>query len=224
MGIEQKLDNFIQKNKLLFFILLFATLLALVFFLFTDAQVWLLESYEFMNFRTNIIQILSLISLFLLVPLLYQRITHAPKWDYIVLILLIVLLILPIISFKYFPSHDGPPHLHGVKVLHDYSENSLFQEYYNLNLNIFPNWFFQAFAYLLGGLFSIYVVEKIFLLFYIGVFLFSFNYSIKHTNKKSSYLFLFGFLLSYNYFLMMGFYNFAISLAFFFLQMRRYGC
>ena len=49
--------------------------------------------------------------------------------------LLIVLHLLPIWSFKYFPSQDGPAHINNANILREYyrPDHPIFREYYVLN-------------------------------------------------------------------------------------------
>ena len=58
----------------------------------------------------------------------------------LVIALLIVLHILPLWVFKYFPTQDGPAHVYNSYVLsafHD-EESTLLREYYKLNLDFSP--------------------------------------------------------------------------------------
>ncbi len=60
----------------------------------------------------------------------------------ILISLLIVLHILPLWIFKYFPSQDGPANVYNSYVLsafHD-EESTLLREYYKFNLTLFLNW------------------------------------------------------------------------------------
>jgi hypothetical protein len=46
---------------------------------------------------------------------------------------LIIMHLIPIWAFKYFPSQDGPAHINNANILHEYHDRSVFREYYNLN-------------------------------------------------------------------------------------------
>ena len=73
----------------------------------------------------------------------------------LVIALLIVLHILPLWVFKYFPSQDGPAHVYNSYVLsafHDEDPTRL-REYYKLNLTLFPNWSSHAFMSVLMHIF-----------------------------------------------------------------------
>jgi len=70
----------------------------------------------------------------------------------ILIFVLLVLHVLPLWIFTYFPSQDGPAHIYNayvLKVFHDAEEGSLMRQYYQLNLTLFPNWFTHAFLMLL---------------------------------------------------------------------------
>ena len=70
----------------------------------------------------------------------------------ILIFVLLVLHVLPLWIFTYFPSQDGPAHIYNayvLKVFHDAEEGALMRQYYQLNLTLFPNWFTHAFLMLL---------------------------------------------------------------------------
>src|SRR5262245_27031384 len=51
--------------------------------------------------------------------------------------LLILIHLVPIWSFTYFPSQDGPAHINNANILREYyqPDRSIFREYYSLNKN-----------------------------------------------------------------------------------------
>jgi hypothetical protein len=57
-------------------------------------------------------------------------------------IALLLIHVLPIWIFPYFPTQDGPAHVYNSKVLKDYhdTDNHEIREAYRLNLRLFPNW------------------------------------------------------------------------------------
>jgi len=71
--------------------------------------------------------------------------------------------LLPIWLFNYFPSQDGPSHLHNASVLKNFNkpEYSTLREYYQLNITLAPNlishYFLAGFMYI----FSPLIAEKI---------------------------------------------------------------
>ena len=81
-------------------------------------------------------------------PGLWNKTEPAILKKRILILSLIILHILPLWIFTYFPSQDGPAHIYNayvLKVFHDTEESSLMREYYKLNLALFPNWFSHAF-------------------------------------------------------------------------------
>ena len=140
----------------------------------------------------------------------------------ILIFLLIILHILPLWIFKYFPSQDGPAHIYNAYVLkafQDTEESSLMREYYKLNLALFPNWFSHAFMMLMMYIVPPLAAEKILLSVIIALFPLSLFYFLDAVNKgKNLYGFL-GFLFSYHYLLLMGFYSFSISVPMFFFAL-----
>ena len=139
----------------------------------------------------------------------------------ILILSLIVLHLLPIWIFRYFPSQDGPSHIHNayvLKALHQ-EESTLLRESYKLNLTLFPNWFSHLFMAALMYVVPPLVAEKILLSIIIGLLPLSMFYFLDAVHKgKNLYGFL-GFLFSYHYLLHMGFYNFALSVPLFFFAL-----
>lgn len=133
-------------------------------------------------------------------------------------VLLIVIHLLPIWFFKYFPSQDGPIHIETASVLREYHfpDRPLFRQYYSLNTHLVPNWFSQI---VLVGLMHIVpplVAEKILLSGYIILLPISMRYSLQAIRPDSGFLALLAFPFIYNFLFHLGFYNFCYSLAMFF--------
>ena len=59
-----------------------------------------------------------------------------------IVVLLLVIHLLPVWLFEYFPSQDGSSHVYNAYLLKDYHhhENYQLRKVYQLNLKIFPNW------------------------------------------------------------------------------------
>ena len=133
-------------------------------------------------------------------------------------VLLIVIHLLPIWFFNYFPSQDGPAHLHSASVLRGYHfpEHSVFREYYLLNKNLTPNWFTHL---SLAGLMYIVpplIAQKLLLSGYIILLPISIRYALYAVRPDAIFLSFLAFPFIYNYVLHMGFYNFSYSMAMFF--------
>ena len=144
------------------------------------------------------------------------------SWKHLFVVLLI-LHILPIWIFAYFPSQDGPSHVYNALVLKEYSqhENFKMRDAWQLNITIFPNWLSHIALAALLYIFPPVMSEKIFLTVAIGMIPIAFFYFLNAVNKdnKEKYLYAWlGFPFAYNYLLYMGFYNFTLSMSFFFFS------
>jgi hypothetical protein len=132
--------------------------------------------------------------------------------------LLIVLHLLPIWSFKYFPSQDGPAHINNANILREYHrpDRPIFREYYVLNKNFEPNWFGHL---VLAGLMSflpMLVAEKILLSGYVILLPISIRYVLRTIRPDAGFLAVLAFPFVYNYTFHMGFYNFSCGLVMYF--------
>ena len=140
---------------------------------------------------------------------------------YITVIVLIVLHLLPVWGFKYFPTQDGASHIYNSYVVKEYHnhENYRLREVYELNATIFPNWTSHALLVVLLYVFPPLVCEKIVLTLCIGLLPLSLFYFLNRVEKKNIVFGLLGFIFAYNYLLHMGFYNFVLSMSLFFFTM-----
>ena len=137
---------------------------------------------------------------------------------YITVIVLMVIHLLPVWGFKFFPTQDGLSHIYNSYVLKEYHnhENYRLREVYELNATIFPNWTSHALLLLLLYVFPPLVCEKIVLTLCIGLLPLSLFYFLNSIQKRNTVFGLLGFLFAYNYLLHMGFYNFVLSMSLFF--------
>src|SRR5574342_464950 len=103
------------------------------------------------------------------------------KRENVLWVVLLTVHLVPIWMFDYNPSMDGPSHLNNATVIREffYPNNTLFREYYSLNLKLFPNW--SGYVALIGLMFvfSAGVAEKIFLCGYILLLPISARYALK---------------------------------------------
>ena len=108
--------------------------------------------------------------------LIQEEIDFRKHYKTILISAFLILHILPIWLFTYFPSQDGPAHIYNAYVLksfHDFEEGKLMRQYYQLNLTLFPNWFTHAFLALCMYVVSPLFAEKILLSLIVTSFLFS---------------------------------------------------
>ncbi len=135
----------------------------------------------------------------------------------LVLILILVHLI-PIWVFRYFPSQDGPAHIENANIILNYfhPEQSILREYYIFNTHLEPTWLGHFVLAGLSYLFPVLTAGKIFLSGYIILLPLSIRYALRGIRPESGFLVLLMFPFIYNYPLHMGFYSFAYSLSVFF--------
>ena len=140
---------------------------------------------------------------------------------YVTVIVLMVIHLLPVWGFKYFPTQDGASHIYNAYVLKEYHqhENYRLREVYKLNPTLFPNWTSHALLVLLLYVFPPLICEKIVLTLCIGLLPLSLFYFLNGIAKKNIVFGLVGFLYAYNYLLHMGFYNFVLSMSLFFFTL-----
>ena len=110
-------------------------------------------------------------------------------------------------------------HVYNAYILKSYHDPALYKtrEVFQLNLALFPNWISHL---LMAGLMFIVpplIAEKLLLtLCIVGVPL-AFLYFLRSIDPDNTFYAWLGFLFSYHYLLHMGFYNFALSFALFFI-------
>ena len=140
---------------------------------------------------------------------------------YVIVIVLMVLHLLPVWGFKYFPTQDGASHIYNSYVVKEYHnhENYRLREVYELNATIFPNWTSHALLLLLLYVFPPLICEQIVLTLCIGLLPLSLFYFLNSISKRNMAFGLLGFIFAYNYLLHMGFYNFVLSMSLFFFTM-----
>ena len=140
---------------------------------------------------------------------------------YVTVIVLMVLHLLPVWGFKYFPTQDGASHIYNSYVVKEYHnhENYRLREVYELNATVFPNWTSHALLLLLLYVFPPLVCEKIVLTLCISLLPLSLFYFLNSVQKRNIVFGLLGFIFAYNYLLHMGFYNFVLSMSLFFFTM-----
>lgn len=138
------------------------------------------------------------------------------KRENILFALLIVVHLLPLWLFKYFPSQDGPSHIYNSNVLHEYffPERSLFREYFVINHQLVPNWFIHTVLAALMYIVPPLIAAKIVLSGYVILLPVSLRYALNAIRPDTHLSFL-AFPFIYNYMVHMGFYNFSYSLPMF---------
>jgi hypothetical protein len=154
---------------------------------------------------------------------------HFPLWNRIhawlsnrenlFFVALVLVHLIPIWIFQYFPSQDGPAHIENANLLRQYfhPDSTIFREYYIINKQLTPNWFGHLFLAGLMYIVPVLVAEKIFISGYIVLFPISIRYALRAIHLDKGFLAFMAFPFIYNFPLHMGFYNFTYSLPVFFL-------
>ena len=132
----------------------------------------------------------------------------------------LLIYILPIWVFKYFPSQDGPCHIYNSFILKHYNDPHYeFSKYYNITKAPIPNWASHISMMLMMYLVPPLIAEKLLLTGYVLLMALSMLYLVNSEGKGRTPLVFIGFPLIYNYLFLMGFYNFSLSVALFILVM-----
>lgn len=143
------------------------------------------------------------------------------KYEKYFFFLIVFVSLIPILSSKYFPTIDGPAHLHNANLLRHiwFEGNTTLLQFFDLNKELNSNLVNHVWFALAGLFLPSYLVEKSILVFYVIAFPYSFRYLIKNSvdsgesTKLASYL-IFPFIYSFPF--CIGFFNFCIGLPFIF--------
>lgn len=138
--------------------------------------------------------------------------------------LFVLITAIPILTHPYFPTVDGPAHLHNANLLKHYwfQGNNTLLNFFEINSHLNSNFVDHLWFAVFGLFLPTFLVEKSILLFYIFLLPFSFRYLVKNivNNKNSarlsSYL-IFPFVYSFT--LRIGFFNFCIGIPLLFLTL-----
>jgi hypothetical protein len=141
------------------------------------------------------------------------------RLDVILFAALLLVQVVPIWWFPYFPSSDGPSHLENATILRSFYDPdwAFIRNFYTINTNPDPNWISHL---LLAGLMFIVpplVAEKILLTGYLVLLPVFVRYAVHAVRADAGFLALLVFPFVPNVFFHMGFYNFCYSLPLFFL-------
>jgi hypothetical protein len=126
----------------------------------------------------------------------------------------------PVWFFSYYPTVDGPAHLALIQALYQYNDPStpFYKDFFELQLKLYPNWFFHAFSLLFFPFFSPLTVEKIFVSFYLVSFPLALRYAARAFGPEAGFVGLFGIPLAHHALLTYGFYNSTFAFVFFLLM------
>ena len=132
--------------------------------------------------------------------------------------ILLVLHLIPLFFEKYFPTQDGPSHLKNALMLKDMvlNHHSIYSNYFYINTAPNPNWLLHIFYAVLLIFLPAFLAEKLFLIAYVLIIPISFRFLVKQINPNNTFISILIFPFIYNVAFYYGFFNFCISIAFFF--------
>jgi hypothetical protein len=125
---------------------------------------------------------------------------------------------LPFWVVRHIPTVDGPCHTYNAWVLHQYGNVErypLFQQYYEISAKPYPNWIGQAVMALLMYAVPPLIAEKLLVSGYVLLFLGGAWYLAGSVRPGERWLAFLAFPFAWHQLFQYGFYNFAISVAFF---------
>jgi hypothetical protein len=129
-------------------------------------------------------------------------------------LLIMFLECLPFWVFRYFPSQDGPTHLHNASVLANYGSEAIYRQYYRVvPFQPAGNALTQVMLAVILKFTDPLVAEKLLLSAYVILFFLSFRYLLSSLTPYADCFALFAGILVSNYFLDMGFWNFSYSIC-----------
>jgi hypothetical protein len=133
---------------------------------------------------------------------------------------LAVLYLLPIWAVRHLPTVDGPSHLYNSWVMAHLDNRTLYPQFaatFEIDERPLPNWFSSAVLLVLFRVVAPVTAEKVLVSGYVIVLLATFWYLAGAVSRERRWLAFLGFPFVYSLFLVMGFYNFCWSLAFYML-------
>ena len=138
------------------------------------------------------------------------------KYEYYLFYVFLVINLLPLLVFKFFPTVDGPAHLYNSRLIIELlGQDSYLENYFTFN-EIAPNWLGHIMLSIFQFVFPAYIAEKCLLLIYFIGFPVSFRAFIKIQPDHNNTLIYYVFPFTYSFLLYYGFYNFHIGLVLFF--------
>lgn len=131
----------------------------------------------------------------------------------------ILINLIPVLSYKFFPTVDGPAHLHNSNLIINLLKypDSLLKDFFVFNENINPNWSGHFLLSMFLLIFPGYIAEKIVLLIYLIGLPLSVRFLFNTLSIGNKYLIYLIFPFTYSFLFYYGFYNFNIAFIFFIL-------
>jgi hypothetical protein len=158
-------------------------------------------------------------------PALEQQFPRLRRWlrdpDRLLFAVLLVLHLVPLWWFPFFPSQDGPAHVENADILRNYdrADRPLLRTFYTINSNPDPNWFGHVVLAALMAAVPPLIAEKLLLTGYLFLLPLSLAYALRALRPGGGPAVLLVFPFLHNLFFHMGFYNFCYSLPLFFFAL-----
>lgn len=139
------------------------------------------------------------------------------KYEKVVFFILFLINLIPLFSFRFAPSLDGPQHLCTSEVIVElWKSNGLISNFFSLNPEIVGNWTGHFVLSVFNFFLPAWLAEKcLIFLYYLGIAL-GFRYMLKSWVPRLSLLSLLIIPFSSTTLLMLGYYNFCLATIFFF--------
>src|SRR6516165_6875016 len=103
---------------------------------------------------------------------------------------LLALYVLPLWSFRYFPSQDGPAHLENALMLKEYDapDSARYRDFYTINPHPDPNWFGHVLLVALMYFLPPLVAEKVLLTGYVVLLPLSLRFALRSLRPGAEWL------------------------------------
>lgn len=147
------------------------------------------------------------------------------RWERIVFFLLLLAHLFVVWRMPVFLTQDGPSHLYNARILLELwsgDPTGLYAKFFTLNTTFSPNWTGNI---LLAGLLKFLppiAAEKTFVSIYMVALPLAFRHATRVLGRGTPHLSSLIFLLTYNYHLVYGFFNFCLGLAVLFWFIAEY--
>lgn len=153
----------------------------------------------------------------------------SPRNETVLYTLLVLLYLVPVWAFTYFPTQDGPAHLANALILKHYRDpETSYSRFLETHAEPVPNWTCHALLVALLHVFPPLVAEKVLVSLYILSFAWAFRYFLGAFGPGAQFLAPAGLIFLFARCLLMGFYNYCLSMTLYwsvlgFLVRRRQG-
>jgi hypothetical protein len=155
-------------------------------------------------------------------PVVQREVLDSPAlpkrdWRNGLFVLLLAVYLIPIWSFRYFPSSDGPAHVANAHIIREYNnpDHALFRKYLTFNTTPEPNWSGHL---IMAGLMYVVpplIAEKLLVSLCIVLLPVSIRFVLGVIRPGARFLAFLAFPFTYSSMLHNGFYNFCLSLPLF---------